>query len=101
MADFPAERHPTLYFPNGDVILSASIDVEGASPETSIHTQLFRVHKFMLVHHSATFSNMFADANPGGSGESYDRVPLVELRGDKAGDLAPRLPLQSTGRDDR
>ncbi|KAI1784925.1 hypothetical protein LXA43DRAFT_1040201 [Ganoderma leucocontextum] len=77
-----SEPHPTLYFPNGDVVLSALIDSE--APPT---TRLFRVHKFLLMHHSATFANMFADAKPG-SGESYDGVPMVELQGDKAEDLA-------------
>ncbi len=41
----------------------------------------------MLMHHSITFANMFADANPGCS-ESYDGVPMIELHGDKAVDLA-------------
>ena len=81
MSDNPPERHPTLYFPNGDVVLSALID--GAPPRT----QLFRVHKFLLMHHSTAFANMFADANPA-SGESYDGVPIVELHGDRSEDFA-------------
>ncbi len=80
-SDLTAERHPTLYFPNGDIVLSASID--SAPPRT----QLFCVHKVLLTHHSTAFANLFADANPG-SGESCDGVPMVELHGDKAEDLA-------------
>ena len=82
------ERHPTLYFPNGDIVLSAlAIDSHSAGDSSDApKTQLFRVHKFLLMHHSATFANMFADADPG-SGESYDGVPMVELQGDTAEDL--------------
>lgn len=83
----PFERHPTLYFPNGDIVLSASIDSGRDSSDAPPKTQLFRVHKFLVTHHSAMFANMFSDADPG-SGESYDGVPMVELQGDKAQDLA-------------
>ena len=81
MSDSCTERHPTLYFSDGDVVLSASTG--GTTPEF----QVFRVHKFLLKHHSPTFANMFldADAEPG---ESYDRVPMVALQGDKAEDVA-------------
>ncbi len=82
-----SEQHPTLYFPNGDVVLSASTDSGEDPSDAPSKTQLFRVHKFLLTHHSTTFANMFTDANPG-SGESHGGVPLVELHGDKAEDLA-------------
>ena len=85
MLNVPAERHPTLYFPTGDVVLSASIDTAGPA-----RTQLFRVHKFLLMHHSTTFSNMFTDATAG-PGESYDGVPIIQMEGDDAEDLAKLL----------
>ena len=75
------ERHPTLYFSDGDVLLSASTD------SSTPGSQLFRVHKFLLKHHSPTFANMFLDAEAE-PGESYDGVPMVELQGDKAEDVA-------------
>ena len=85
MLNVPAERHPTLYFPTGDVVLSASIDTGG--PPT---TQLFRVHKFLLMHHSTAFANMFTDA-AADPGETYDGVPIVQMEGDDAEDLATLL----------
>ncbi|KAM5546249.1 hypothetical protein V8D89_000375 [Ganoderma adspersum] len=103
MASAPSvERHPTLYFPNGDVVLSAQASIHPRPLAAPPKTQLFRVHKFLLTHHSVTFANMFADANPA-SGESYDGVPMVELQGDKAEDVALLLnylynPTQMTFR---
>ncbi|KAM5546236.1 hypothetical protein V8D89_000362 [Ganoderma adspersum] len=85
MLNVPAERHPTLYFPNGDVVLSASIDSAGPP-----RTQLFGVHKFLLIHHSTTFANMFTDA-AAGPGETYDGVPIIQMEGDDADDLATLL----------
>lgn len=88
MPDSPhPQRHPTLYFPTGDVVLSAGASIDSGPLDVPPTTQLFRVHKFLLMHHSITFSNMFADANPA-SCESYDGVPMVALQGDKAEDLA-------------
>ena len=81
MTEAPPERHPTLYFSDGDVVLAASAD--GPPPGS----QLFRVHKFLLKHHSPTFANMFLDADAE-TGESYDGVPMVQLQGDKAEDIA-------------
>ncbi len=78
----PLERHSTLYFSDGDVVLAAS-----TSNGTTPGSQVFRVHKFLLKHHSPTFANMFLDADAA-SGESYDGVPMVKLQGDKAEDLA-------------
>ena len=86
MVNGPAERHPTLYFTNGDVVLSASVDAAVGRPQS----RLFRVHKFLLMHHSTTFANMFADATAG-PGETYDGVPIVKMEGDDAEDLAKLL----------
>ena len=88
MATRALERHPTLYFSDGDVVIAASTDGATRDPESATPvSQVFRVHKFLLKHHSPTFANMFLDADAA-SGESYDGVPMVELQGDKAEDLA-------------
>ncbi|PIL28653.1 hypothetical protein GSI_08695 [Ganoderma sinense ZZ0214-1] len=89
MVNVPTERHLKLYFPNGDVVLSASIDSD-AAPAGPPRCQLFRVHKFLLMHHSTAFTNMFEDATAGPN-ESYDGVPIVKMEGDNAEDLAQLL----------
>ena len=91
--DLPIERHPELYLLPGDVVLVArtspntddllSEEQDDAAPKY----WLFRVHKFMLSHHSVAFANLFADANAA-SGDIYDGVPLVRMEGDRAQDLA-------------
>ena len=47
---------------------------------------VFRMHKFMLRHHSAIFDNMFEDATSGI--DIHNGVPLVHMQGDDAEDLA-------------
>ncbi|KAI1787049.1 hypothetical protein LXA43DRAFT_740396 [Ganoderma leucocontextum] len=79
------ERHPDLYFPDGDVVLA--VKQTPHSDEDPLKYTLFRVHKFLLKHHSTTFSNFFADANAAPT-EAYDGVPLAEMYGDKAEDFA-------------
>lgn len=79
------ERHADLYFPDGDVVLVVQ-QTPRSEEEPPKHT-LFRVHRFLLKHHSATFANLFADANAAPM-DVYDGVPLVEMHGDKAEDFA-------------
>ncbi|KAI1787050.1 hypothetical protein LXA43DRAFT_1031003 [Ganoderma leucocontextum] len=79
------ERHPDLYFEDGDVVLA--VKQAPTSDDEPLKNILFRVHKFLLKHHSATFFNFFADANAAPA-EVYDGVPLAEMYGDKAEDFA-------------
>ncbi len=79
------ERHPTLYLPDGDIVLRAAKSAPAAK-DGAQHYQLFRVHKFLLRYHSAPFGHMLADAEVG-SDETYDGVPMVEMHGDRAEDL--------------
>ncbi|KAI1787048.1 hypothetical protein LXA43DRAFT_740426 [Ganoderma leucocontextum] len=83
------ERHPDLYFEDGDIVLAVKQTGTPESDDSEEPPQytLFRVHKFLLRHHSATFVNFFADANAAPT-EVYDGVPLAEMHGDKAEDFA-------------
>ncbi|TDL15828.1 hypothetical protein BD410DRAFT_85521 [Rickenella mellea] len=80
-------RHDTLYLPTGDVVLSARSTLEDHG------LMLFRVHKFMMAHHSSIFKDMFAlptaveDCN-----ESYDGAHLVHMP-DSAEDLESLLSV--------
>ena len=81
--DAIVERHPQLDFSDGDILLLAqsSVGIRG-HPKYLV----FRIHKFMLRHHSAIFDNMFEDATSGA--DVYNGVPLVQMAGDNAEDLA-------------
>nr|VWO97847.1 Phosphotransferase (EC [Ganoderma boninense] len=83
------ERHPDLYFSDGDVVLAVkqTPKSEDEDEERQPKYQLFRVHKFMLKLHSPAFSNFFADADATPA-EVYDGVSLAEMHGDKAEDFA-------------
>ena len=86
--NYVLERHPDLYFPDGDVVLAVQQTPKADDPaEGPLKCTLFRVHKFLLKHHSTTFSNLFADADATPT-EVYDGVPLAEMYGDKAEDFA-------------
>ncbi|KAM5546269.1 hypothetical protein V8D89_000395 [Ganoderma adspersum] len=84
------ERHSNLYFTDGDVVLAVN-QTPGTKSDDSAEGRLtytlFRVHKFLLKHHSTVFANFFADANAAPT-EVYDGVPLAEMHGDKAEDFA-------------
>ncbi|PIL28621.1 hypothetical protein GSI_08663 [Ganoderma sinense ZZ0214-1] len=82
------DRHPQLYFPDGDIALFATKPApkDGGQQRYLV----FRIHKFLLRHHSETFANMIADANAE-TDTVYDGVPLVEMHGDNAEDLAAML----------
>ncbi|EIW56205.1 uncharacterized protein TRAVEDRAFT_50686 [Trametes versicolor FP-101664 SS1] len=70
------ERHPQLYFPDGDVVLRAPL-LRSLDDKVEKH-QLYRVHKAHLAHYSVMSANMFADGDAG-LGPTYDGQPLVEL----------------------
>ncbi|KAI1787046.1 hypothetical protein LXA43DRAFT_896846 [Ganoderma leucocontextum] len=82
------DRHPQLYFADGDIaLLAAKPPSENGGPPRYL---TFRIHKFLLRHHSETFANMIADAHAE-TDAVYDGVPLVEMHGDNAEDLATLL----------
>ena len=87
------ERHPDLYFADGDVVLAVKQTSESKPDDPTDGRpkySLFRVHKFLLKHHSSVFANFFADANAAPT-EVFDDVPLAAMFGDKADDLAMLL----------
>ncbi|TDL17692.1 hypothetical protein BD410DRAFT_831408 [Rickenella mellea] len=75
------KHHETLYFPAGDLVLAASLK----NPGHADGSVLFRVHKFMLAHHSPIFNDMFA-LPPVDTIETYDGANLVHMP-DSAEDL--------------
>ncbi|KAG6377978.1 hypothetical protein JVT61DRAFT_14774 [Boletus reticuloceps] len=73
------EKHKSLYFMDGNVVLLA--------PRTDNPGMLFRIHKSTLAMHSPIFSDMFGVCNPPRStGENddhlYEGVPLIHLSDD-------------------
>lgn len=74
------ERHKTLYFNDGNVVLLALRPDQPAL--------LFRVHKSVLSSHSLVFSNMFDVFDSSGmtsnptDDHSYDGVPLIHMPDD-------------------
>ncbi len=87
------EHHPTLYFQNGDIILSAP---RSESTATTI-TWMFRVDKIYLFRSSPIFADMLAmpqptDNSDGQGNEFYDGVPHVRLP-DHAEDVAALLTV--------
>lgn len=87
MAEPLEERHPSLYFPDGDIALSAKT-AAGV-------TQIFRVDRIFLSRHSEVFRDMFAVSSDKSSGaETYDGVPLVVMpREDVAEDVHTLLDV--------
>ncbi|KIP05783.1 hypothetical protein PHLGIDRAFT_486230 [Phlebiopsis gigantea 11061_1 CR5-6] len=66
----PTQRHPTLYIPSGDIILSS---------EREDMINLVRVHRATLSYHSPAFQDLFA-LPPTSVNETYDGVPVVEMQ---------------------
>ena len=74
------ERHQTLYLPDGDIILSATLNT------TTI--QLFRVHRGLLIAHSPVFRDTLSlPTGPEDVNEAVDGVAILRLQ-DDAKDLA-------------
>ena len=70
----PLSRHASLYFGDGDLIVSAtSKDGE---------TVLFRVHTAILGQFSPVFRDMLSFPEGAAGGEAYDSTPLVHLYDD-------------------
>ena len=68
-------RHPSLYFADGDIALSAKT-AAGV-------TQVFRIDRIFLSRHSEVFRDMLMVSSDKGSvGNMYDGVPLVSLPAD-------------------
>ena len=67
-------RHPTLYYADGDVVLST---------ESADHKiLLFRVDKIFLSRHSKVFAGMFSLPSTPGVHDEYEGAPMVRLFGD-------------------
>ena len=81
------ERHPDLYFQDGDIVLAVKQTIATGSTDDRTKYTVFRIHRFLLKHHSTVFANFFSDANAAPA-ENYDGVPLAEMHGDKAEDFA-------------
>ena len=82
------ERHPSIYFPDGDIVLCATT-------KTSDIVRMFRVDRVYLTRNSPVFRDMLSLASPPGHGhntELYDGVAVVRLP-DDADDLANLLSL--------
>lgn len=76
-----APRHSAqFYFPDGDIVLSAPL---GCAKGEAQRLQLFRVHKFLLSHHSVVFRDMFnLSTQPADASDLIDGHPVVALQDD-------------------
>ena len=86
-SDAVLERHPQLYFSDGDVVLSAKV-LSATTSDSPPRYLPFRVHRPILRHNSTMLANLFMDA---ASSDLYDGVPLVEMIGDTAEALGSLL----------
>lgn len=91
-ATVPIQHHPTLYFPDGDVALLAKQRLSDLNGLPVDIMQIFRVHSFILKHHSPVFADMFGLPAPENldADETHEGVPLVKLQ-DDGKDLASLL----------
>lgn len=79
-------RHPSLYFEQGDIALSAK--------DSDTLTYIFRVYRLFLTHHSEVFKAIIESLGSEGSVEEYDGVPLVTLsEEDQAAEVANLLEV--------
>ncbi|TDL15799.1 hypothetical protein BD410DRAFT_777707 [Rickenella mellea] len=81
-------KHKSLYFPDGDIVIKAQ------NHTGHRNKVLFRVHKFMLSHHSPFFKDMLALPPPVEKQpeDEIDGVQLVEMS-DRAEDIASLLEV--------
>ncbi|KAI0341740.1 hypothetical protein BDW22DRAFT_1331839 [Trametopsis cervina] len=82
------ERHPTVYFPDGDIVLCANL-------KASDGLRVFRVDRVYLTRNSPVFRDMLSLSSPPAHGhhpEVYDGVSVVRLP-DDADDLGNLLGL--------
>lgn len=77
------QRSPSLYFSDGDIILSAF-----SGPKTRA---VFRVHRIFLSHYSEVFRDMFAVASDDNVQEKYDSIPVVNMPEEDTADAVGRL----------
>ncbi|KAF9821599.1 hypothetical protein IEO21_00445 [Rhodonia placenta] len=91
-ATVPIQYHPTLYFADGDVALLAKQHLSDLNGVPVVIMQIFRVHSFILKHHSPVFADMFGLPAPENldADETHEGVPLVKLQ-DDGKDLASLL----------
>ena len=78
--DASLQRHQSLYFDDGDIVLAAHTKRQPAS------TVLFRVDKIFLARNSPIFRDMLSFSPGQGPQDTYDGVPRVEFT-DEAEDL--------------
>ncbi len=71
-------NHPSLYLPDGDVVISA----QSKSSVVDGSLQIFRLHRAVLTEHSEILLTLAGDDQ-----EQYDGVPRFRLS-DDADDLA-------------
>ncbi|KIP05782.1 hypothetical protein PHLGIDRAFT_44007, partial [Phlebiopsis gigantea 11061_1 CR5-6] len=64
------QRHPTLYFAHGDLVLSA---------DKGTTRVMFCVNKSTLAHYSPVFADMFGLPSKQDVNETYEGVPVVHL----------------------
>ena len=69
-------RHPTLYFPDGDFVISAT-------SRDKTYTEFYRVDKVFFARHSPVFRDMLSLGDGDSAcNEQYDGAPKVHLLDD-------------------
>ncbi|KAI0697580.1 hypothetical protein BC835DRAFT_1413616 [Cytidiella melzeri] len=81
-SELDGQRHPSLYFTDGDIVISATSRAKS-------YTELYRVDRIFLARHSPVFKDMFS-LGKGRDDEQYDGAPRVHLPED-AEDVAALL----------
>lgn len=73
MPERQTQRHPYLWFPDGNVVMASSLpcstDSDTESENDKAEKVLFKVHKSVLANNSKVFADMFA--LPGLHGDSF------------------------------
>ncbi|KAF7791100.1 hypothetical protein EIP86_002061 [Pleurotus ostreatoroseus] len=83
-------RHPQLYFPDGDIVLSASKRVYDSEHNATTTVVLFRVYEAVLTYHSQVLQDLLSNLSAKEARETYDGVLRVNLP-DHADDLEALL----------